>query len=144
MNSFELVKECIQKMSTVQKRILVDALTSDNKENFDLGENHLYEYDRAKKMVQKAIENKENIILYGPASTGKSFLINQFREKLDEKGYRVNPSWRAFTSSVSKRSNGLYNSPWIVQVNPIHLEWFETMNSDMDFTTISIGSYQWN
>jgi len=46
-------------------------------------------YNSSKNLLVDLLDRDKTIILYGPGGCGKSYLINECRKLIDEKGYNI-------------------------------------------------------
>jgi len=100
------------------------------------------QYTRAKKAVQKAIKNRESIILYGSGCNGKTHLVNELSQQFIANNYNK----VFYCKSVALEYEPMNDNPTLVESTDIdcvnHSHYFtQNENSGVVFINMNYCKY---
>ena len=106
---------------------------------------HKEQYAKCKRQLVKAIENGDNIVLYGLPASGKSFLEREVKSALKEKNYFIwSPSrgdsrhqWNGFVEWHKMQSG---SNKWLVHTTDKEVV-FDAL-CDHSFTLINMAEFR--
>ena len=87
--------------------------------------NYKEQYAFAKKAVIKAINSKQNIVLWGTGANGKTHLMNEFTDFIESNDYAMlSEPCKGDTNYINETMDYLDNENWIMAMNDLeHLQY---------------------
>lgn len=105
--------------------------------------NFYVQYDFAKETILEAIKKENNVILFGNGANGKSYLMNEMKDVLEQNGYfyfdSTNSDWSPeYWEKFLKKNKA---KKWIIGTN--YLEQLSTTFCESVYILINMNKYRY-